>query len=497
MGSAALGMSLILVAAAVPAFGEDGEPVPSATLDLGAASAVLTLPAGDGVRDAATLTVTSDVATTVTLDVLGVDDTTVVKALTPVELTAGALSATVTVDVAGLPAGLLSVRATPAAGDAVSSALTVGSGTPSTVSLSVSPKTIYTWSGSSARSTVATVSAVDETELAIPFTGSVTAVVGSVKHVVAVTSPAGAAAKATISASQLKAGAATVTATVTGNGVKKTSDAVSLTVRKTTVSSAKITRSATVIYPTKDGYRDSARFSVSWKSSTGGTIPTTGTIKIVNSKGKTVKSWSKTSSKAWAATWNGKIGSSVVYGTYTVKAAVKGPEGSTQTASTTVTVKKGKLVDRTLKSTVKANTVLTQYVDLGDWDYNVCYENYYELGDIFCDGDDSIDGISVISTGTRNVPAAVKDAQKYGGAKVRMTAKVTSLYGEAVWGYARKGAETSKATVISSEGNSTAGWLSLPEATSKLDVFLGLAEYTFVGIDTVTIEYRYKVLSTK
>ncbi|RYF48123.1 MAG: hypothetical protein EOO27_36085, partial [Comamonadaceae bacterium] len=275
-GFAALGMSLLLVAAGGPAFAEDGDPVPAATVGLSGASGVMTLPAGDGVRDTATFTVTSDVATTLDLEVIGVDDTTVVKALAPIELTAESLVASVTVDVAGLPAGLLSLRATPAAGETVSTALRVGSGTPTTVTLSVSPKTVYTWSGSSARSTVATVSAIDETELAIPFTGSVTAVVGSARHVVSVTSPHGSATKATISASKLKVGTGTVTATVTANGVKATSDIVSLTVRQTAVTSAKVSRSASVVYPTKDGYMDSVKFSLSWKSSTGAAIPAAG-----------------------------------------------------------------------------------------------------------------------------------------------------------------------------------------------------------------------------
>lgn len=498
MRIAALGMSVLLAGTAAPAMAEDGAPIP--VLGISEASGVLTLPAGDGVRDTATFTVTSDVAATVVLDVIGLDDTTVVKTLDPIDLTTEALSAPLTVDVAGLPSGILTLRATPwsgdAAGEPVSSPLRVGSGNPTMVTLALSPKTIDTWSGSSVRSTVATVAAVDETDLAIPFTGTVTAVVGTVKHVASVTSPLGAAAKATISASKLKAGSGTVSATVTGNGKTATSDSVSLLVRKTAVASVKIARSESVVYPTKDGYKDSSKISVSWKSTTGSAIPVTGVVKIINSKGKTVKSWGLSTTKPWSGTWNGKVGTTAVYGTYTVKAAIKGPEGSTLAASTTITVKKGKLVERSVKTTVKADTVLTEYVDLGDLDYNVCYEDYFAAGDIFCNGNDSIDGLSLFAMSTRSVPTAVVDAQKYGGAKVRITAKVSHVYGDVAWGYARQGAETSKSTLVAATGNSTPGWLSLPATTKKLEVFLGLGEYSFVGIGTFTIDYRYKVLST-
>lgn len=496
MSIAALGMSLVLMATAAPAIADEGDPLPAATVALGGASSILTLPAADGVRDTATFALTSDIATTVALDVVGEDDTTVVKTLTPVELTADVLSATVTVDVAGLPSGLLSLRATPTEGEAVSSPVRVGSGKPAAVKLALSPKTIYTWSGSSARSTVASVSAVDETELAIPFTGTVTAVVGSVKHIVTVISSRGSTAKATIPASRLTAGTGKVTATVTGNGKKLTSDAASLVVRKTSVASAKISRSTSVVYPTKDGYKDSVAFSVSWKSSTGGTIPARGTVKIVNSKGKTVKVWTKSSSKNWAVAWNGKIGSTAVYGTYKVVAAVKGPEGSTLTSSTTVAVKKGKLVERTLKSTVKADTVLKQYTDYGYYSEAECWHDYYAVGDVFCIGYDGDAGISVISTGRRAVPDAVVRAQKYATAKVKLTANVTSVYGDAAWGYGRVGSDTAKATRIDGEGKLSAGWLSLPATTRKLDVFMALGEFSFASLDKITIEYRYKVLST-
>lgn len=493
----ALALSLALVGAGAPTMAEETTPEPETLLTLSDPKAVLSLPAGDGVRDSASFALAADSATTVSIDIVGQDGSTVLSSLAPISLTETALTANVTVNVAGLPAGLLSVKATPVLGAPVFSPLRVGSGKPTKATVSLNPRTIHTWSGSSARSTVATVSAVDETNLAIPFTGTVTAVVGSAKYSVAVASPRGAAATATIPASKLKAGSGKVTASVTANGGKATSSAASLTVRATAIASTKVARSTSVVYPTKDGYKDSVKLTATSTTTTGSAIPVTGTVKILNSKGKTVKTWKLSSSKTWSGVWNGKTGSRVVYGKYTVKTSLKGPEGATRTASTTVQVKKGKLVSKSLKTTVKANKILTAYIDLGDWDYNDCWQNYYVLGDIFCDGDDSIDGLSLMASGTRTVPTAVVNAQKYGGAKVRITAKVSSLYGDAAWGYAPVGKDLSRSAAIRSTGNTSPGWLSLPATTKKLDVLLGLGEYSFVGIQTFTVEYSYKVLSTK
>lgn len=493
----ALALSLALVGAGAPAMADEEIPEPETLLTLSDPKAVLSLPAGDGVRDSATFALTADTATTVSLDIVAADGVTIVTSLAPISLADTALTANVTVNVAGLPAGLLSVRATPALGAPVSSPLRVGSGKPTKATVSLSPTTIYTWSGSSARSTVATVTAVDETNLTIPFTATVTALVGSATSSATVASPSGAAAKVTIPASKLKVGTGKVTAAVTANGGKATSNAASLTVRATAVATTKIARSTSVLYPTKDGYKDSVKLTATSTTTTGSAIPVTGTVKIVNSKGKVVKTWKLSSSKTWSGVWNGKTGSRVVYGTYTVKTSLKGPEGATRTAKTTVQVKKGKLVSKSVKSTVKANKVLSSYIDLGDWDYNDCWQNYYVAGDIFCDGDDSIAGLSLMASGTRTVPTAVVNAQKYGGAKVRITAKVSKLYGDAIWGYAPAGKDLSKTTLIRSTGNNSPGWLSLPATTKKLDVALGLGEYSFVGIQTFTIEYSYKVLSTK
>ena len=130
-----------------------------------------------------------------------------------------------------------------------------------------------------------------------------TAKVGKVSYTAAVASTSGAAGTVRIAATKLTAGSGSATASVTGSGTTVTSNAAAFTVRSTAVTSTKIARSATAVYPTKDGYKDSVRFSVSSKTTTGTTIPVTGWVKVINSKGKTVKSWTLESSKSWSATY--------------------------------------------------------------------------------------------------------------------------------------------------------------------------------------------------
>lgn len=497
---AALLLSAALVLPAVPAAADEIDPTvpvpsPEAMLSL-TTPGVLTLPSGDGVRDLTTVTVASDIPTTVTLTIVDAADS-VVRSLPTVDLTADSLSAYVDVPVIGLPAGELMLEATPAAGTPASALLQVGSGQAASASLSLSTRTIYTWKKSEARSTVASVTVADETGLKVPFTGSVTAKVGSRTQKVAVVSSTGAVAKATISSAKLAKGTARVSAAVIAGGEKATSNTVTLAIKNAAITSTKLSASVTTFYPTKDGYKDSAKLSVVSSSTTGGTLPVTGTVKIT-SKGKTVKTWKLTSSKKWSASWDGKVKGKVVPGTYSATVSVSGPEGAAKKSTVKLTVKKGKLVSKKSKVTVDANSVLTSYVDGGYWDYNMCWEDYYTEGDVFCDGDDaSDDTLSVLALGTVKVPSAVVSSQKYGKAKVRLTAKVTSFYGTAAWGYTPVGKDGGRTKLLTGEGKSTAGWLALPATVRKLDVVLGLGEYSFVGIDTFTIEYSYRVLSSK
>ncbi|CAN7260469.1 hypothetical protein LJR045_001167 [Microbacterium sp. LjRoot45] len=487
-------LSFALVATAAPALAVDGEeePLPvdeTATLILGAPSTLLTLPDDDGVRDEATLALSSDVATDVTVDVLAADGIGILRTQS-VALPADALSTSIAVPVTDLPAGTLSVRATPAVGDPVSVALTVGSGRPASVALSLGASSIFSWSGSGRPKTTATVVAVDETALAVPFTGSVVASVGGKTQTVSVASSTGSAATATVTGSKLAAGSGSARALVTGAGSDVVaSAAVPLTVRTTAVTATKVSVSLATIYPSKDGYKDATKIAVRTSTTTGATIPVTGSVKV-SRDGKTVTSWKLTSSKTWSATWAGTVSGRLVPGTYTVTVAVKGPEGGTKTSSTKVVVKKGKLVTKTTSTWYSAQRAFD------DWIAFDSRSRCAEVGSssFRCVG--ATEGfLSVAAVGTFGVPAAVRNSYKYGDGTVRVVLSTTDLAGTVAWGYNRTGAETGKSDLVV-KGDRSLGRLSLKGSARSIDLAVVLAGKSRFTSDKVKIEYTYKVMST-
>lgn len=473
----------------------DDEPVADpAVLSFSGDPSVLTLPAGDGVRDTTTVTLTSTAPATAELAVVSVDRATQYAELAPVEFTDETLSQEIEVPVTGLVAGTLLLEATVAGEeDAVSIPLTVGSGEPSRIALTLSRSVIYTWAKSSARTTTATVSAKDETGLNVPFRGSVIAKTGGVSRSVAVASAKGAAATAAFSSGALRVGAGTVVATLRGpSTTTHTSAAARLTVTTVAVTGAKLSASVSSIYPAKDGYRDSARISLATSTTTGGVIPVTGTVKLTKGK-KTIKTWKITSSKAWSTTWNGKVKGKTVYGTYKLTATVKGPQGAAKKTTATIKVVKGKLVTKTKTVTTTSGAVLSSYLAFDEWQLGYC--DRYSGGVVSCSGYEPYydDSISVMAFGGLTVPSEVVNAQKYGGAKVRVSLTASSVYGWAAWGYSRPDGVGFRATTMK-QGTTNAGWLALPATTRRVEVTAGLGEYSFFYAGKVKVEFSYKVL---
>jgi beta-lactamase class A/flagellar hook assembly protein FlgD len=158
-------------------------------------------------------------------------------------------------------------------------------------------------------------------------------------------------------------GAYTVTAAgATADGAAF-SDSVSVTVGRTTLQSVSVTRDGGVA-PAKDGYRDAVSFTVAGSSSTGQPIPVTGTVKVV-SQGKTVKTWSLTTSAPTVFTWDGRTDGAIVAGTATVTVSAKGPEGVTRTASDAATVSPKSLV--TVSGVVRDGGTVSVKLDDPGW----------------------------------------------------------------------------------------------------------------------------------
>ena len=452
---------------------------------------LLTLPAGDNVRDVVNVNVQADGPTMANVrvaDFAGND----LAYLGSVEFTDAQLVATVPVPVQGLQAGSLQLIIESADGMSSNSvALVVGSGKPKAVSLSLSRSTVETWKSSSIKSTTATVSAKDETGQTVPFTGKVVAKVGGKSVTRNLLSTNGKSAKADVAGSGLGLGKGSVVATVKGSGASTSSKAVTLQVRDVSVKTVKVSRSVATVYPVKDGYIDSVKFKVAASTSTGKAVKSTGSVKVTRA-GKTVKSWKLKSSKSWSASWNGKVGSKIVPGTYKVVVTLKGPQGPAKSSSIKVKVAPDKLVTKTSTKTIKATSGFTRYAN-----YDLYDEGYCEIlyGDLSCIGFDAYygDSLSLFAYGAHSLPREMRNSAKYGGAKVRATLDTTFSSGIALWGYGTN--DRNGKFVEMSEGYSSPGWVSVPKGDKQVVFSAGLGEYSFFSASTVKIEYRYKVLT--
>lgn len=482
------------VAALVAAIGATSAPAEeAATLSLGSVG-TLTLPANDGVRDSSQLTITASQATTVAVAVRYTSGDQIV-ALDPVEITDPLVSANVAIDVTGLPAGNLEVTATPAGGETYVQPFTVGSGEARSVSLDLTNSLLYTHSTMTPRSTTATVTASDETELAVPFTGSVKATVGGKTYTVAVASTTGAPASASIAASKVGYGNGSVTATVTGAGdVTTSSEPSALSVRQLSITSVSVATSSSSVYPYKDYFYDSVKITVTPKTSAGVNFASTGSVKITRD-GKTVKSWTLTSNKTFVATWDGRVSGNIVPGTYKITATIKGKEGTTQTYSKLVYVKGHKLVTKTKTVKYKASSVLKSYIPLDYYQDGKCYYDNYILGDFGCEGFDAYDveDLSLLADGKFAIPSDVRAAQKYGKTYTKVSMYVSWKYGDVAWSYDNVEYGDRK---IGSLGTKTTTLGSLQNATGASTVYVtvGLGEYSEFIADTITVTYTYKAL---
>jgi hypothetical protein len=485
--------AVIAAAGVTTAVADEADPVVP-TIGITEAG-IITLPDGDGVRDSTTVTVTSDAPTTVSLSITDTSWTEV-ETLPSVELTAEELTSDVTVPVTGLPAGNYYLVATPEGGDAVSTDLMVGSGEPSSVFTDLSTYTIFSLASATPHSTAVTVYAWDETGEAVPFQGTVTATVGGKTTSASVQSTDGSNAVATISGTALGAGTGPVVATVHafGSSVNYSSDPLDLDVVSHAVTGLSLARTASSVYPYKDYYRDTVTFTVKPSTSTGSNFGATGTVKITR-LGKTVKTWTLTSTGSKTLTWDGKVGGKIVTGTYTVTASIKGPEGSTKTASTTVKVDSGKLVSKTKTINYKASSVFSRYIPFDNYGDNACYINYPHLGYSYCYAPYAAyaDTYALIGTGAVTIPSYVQSAEQYGGAKVNATLYSVSKTGSIEW--ALFGDYGSTRSGYLKSGTNSLGTVTLATGSKKTYLYVGLDRGEKVSSSSVKVIYTYRVMT--
>jgi hypothetical protein len=311
---------------------------------------LLTLPLTDGFNDASTLTITTSSASDITLNSTGVFDGDVV---TPVLDSANA-NYTATVDLASLDpaAGDYELDFTQDATPFTGPVLTVGSGQATTVT--VEPAASPFLLDSPVPTTLATVTAQDETNTPLPITAGTWTLTQGAK-----TATGNVPSSGIISTPALRgfaAGSAVLAVTgVAGpdGSVTKSADPTDITLA-TTLRGVGLSRSLSTVFPTRDGYRDTVSFKVVPEARTSPAPAFTGSI-VIRKGTKVVKSFAIHGTVSSTVVWNGREGTRIVPGIYSVTATLTSL-GTTVHAQTSVAVSKAKLHLRKQTVTVAANS---------------------------------------------------------------------------------------------------------------------------------------------
>jgi hypothetical protein len=479
-------LGVLLGAALVTTFAAPAHADPALQLTATASAGVVTLPIGDGFNDSEAVTVTApqDLSADVTLNAPDGTATTIASG----QKLLAATPTTITVPTDGLGPGAYTVHI---AGTDVaatgSAAFRVGSGNATALTLSVPAAASSIYPHRTASVLVA-IGAMDETGTALPLSGALVAKAGSTTRSTPITLAAGSAPFA-YSVRGLPFGAATLTASATTpGGATATSPAVALHLKATAVTTVSLGRSITTVYPVKDGYRDSVRFTVTPHTQGVGSVPVTGKASITR-KGRTAMTW-KLHSGAQHLTWNGKAHGKLVAGIYSLTVTAKGPEGASKTARTTVVVSGKRAIRHTAEQTRTASSTLTQYRTFDEYSDGTCSKLSTTVA---CLGFDAYydPTISLFVYGDVGVPHAVRVSTAIARPQVRVTVHATHTYGTAAWGYGI-GGQSSAARLTA--GSHTGKWLAYSGNPSSLLVSAALGQYSNLFIDKFTITHHYLTL---
>jgi hypothetical protein len=477
---------LVLFGAVAPVAAVDGGP----TVLHASVGGGITLPQGDGFRDEAALTVTSDAAITAAAAVL-LGESIVNAALPSLALTDpdldGVFSGTIALSELGLAAGEYSVAVTEAAGDGLqaTAGLTIGSGHAVDVTLT-SKDMLFPFVDGNLDTLEATVQAFDETGTALPFNGQVALTSGEVSRQAAIASPTGAAALTDISATDLPLGTGSLVATVHGPTDPAATASKPIALLATKLGAVGLSKDVSTVYPAADGYRDTVAFSYTATTAGPEYLKATGKV-AVSLNGRTVKAWDVISSKARTFTWNGLNGGRIVPGKYTVTVSAKGPQASAKTATIYVNVSAKRLVMKTITQTWDAPSVVDGFDAYGAREGDCSLS---KPGVISCDGYDVDDsGNSVRALGSVIVPEPVADAYS---ASVRVTANTDAVAGDVFWGYGYDDAVGASGRMR--RINSTLDWLRLQPDLDLVYVDFWLGKNSSADVDWFRVEYRFKVL---
>ena len=338
-------MALAVVGALVAAIAPvETAAAATAPLAVTVPATVLVLPAADGFHDSTSVRVMAGKGWAV--DVVAVRGTRTVTirkrvALKPVR--PGFYAADVRVGVGLVTAGSWKVQARrsahPSTRATAARTLRVGSGVARSVGLRSSVTTLYPYRDGYRERAVVTVTARDETGTGLPFAGAVRAVSHGKTRAIALRSSTG-RATGTLSLAGLPTGIGAVTASARGPaGATHLSAPLRLTLRTTGVSTVRLRPSLAELQPVVDGRADAMTISVSSTTTTGKAYAATGTLAVVGPAG-TVASWPLTTTRTTKVTWDGRVKGVIAAGDYTLRATLKGPQGTARTATASLAVTK-------------------------------------------------------------------------------------------------------------------------------------------------------------
>lgn len=143
--------------------------------------------------------------------------------------------------------------------------------------------------------------------------------------------------------------------------------------KKTSITSIKLSAPA-IVYPSKDGFQDSATIGIRTFTSVGKAVKSSGKLTVTQGK-KIILSKKFKGSPYKSFTWNGKVNGQIVPGKYLVTTTIKGGQGQPLTAKRNISVSPKKLKTVTVNETYGAYNSF--YDDQGDSYDPVSHDGQY------------------------------------------------------------------------------------------------------------------------
>ncbi|NCA08383.1 MAG: hypothetical protein EBS85_06645 [Micrococcales bacterium] len=253
--------------------------------------------------------------------------------------------------------------------------------------------------------------------------------------------------------------------------------------KTTKLGSFSLSASATV-FPSKDGYLDSATITTSNSLTTGKRGKISGDIKILKGN-QVLKTFPLSMSGTKSVSWDGKIGGRIVEGIYSIVASAKGPEGGTIRKTTSIKVSSKKWVYKTISKTFGAYSVAdesqgTSFDPIEK--YGSSGARFYSSGD----GDTMVVKLSIpVNSKTVKWRIRFNEWETSDGFFLYMPCRTSNCLSSFV-------SNISLGFSSYDSGTTWSPWASLQGGTANFSI--GSTDWASLYVDSFTIEYVTKLL---